>query len=376
MYNMQQVTELSRLCEIKVIAPVPWAPKFDFVPKYVQANNVKLREVINGIEVFHPRYFITPKVGRSFYAYFFFRSLVNKIRETYRLFPFDIIYAPWAYPDGVGCFHIAKTMGIPLVIGVLGSDINTYSNYFFRKKMLADALNNCNRVIAVSNALKERVVSIGVKTGNIAVILNGVDINLFRPVDTNEIRMKYGLKLDKKYILYVGNLYLVKGVDYLIKSFKLLSSIQKNVDLIIIGDGRQKSNLLKQVHDDQLEGRVKFLGTKRHEEISSWINCCDLFVLPSISEGCPNVLLEAMACGKPIVASNIGGIPEIIDSSKYGILVPPKDYKQLFEALQSALNKTWDSILIRNRVVGFTWEMNAKKLNLELQKVLGHNTEV
>lgn len=369
MYNKQQILELSKLCELKVVAPVPWSPNINIRQQWNLFSRVSQKGSIDGVEVFHPRYFITPKIGRSFYAFLFYISLYRNIKVIYKFFKFDLIYAPWVYPDGVGSYYIAKKINIPIVTGVLGSDVNVYANYFFRKKIIADALKNSQLVIAVSSALKDKVLSLGVSQDKVKVILNGINSNLFKPCDQEEIKNKLNLSKEKKYILFIGNLYAIKGVEFLIESFKNISFNNKNIELLIIGDGDLKEQLIRKVNYLEIRDKVSFLGRKPHNELPDWINCCDVFCLPSIHEGCPNVVLESLACGKPVVASNVGGIPELITSDEYGFLVASGNCKELTAAIQIALEKKWNPELLRKKVADFTWENNAKVLYQEFNKI-------
>jgi len=365
-YNKQQITELSKLCELKVIAPLPWHSH----------SKVKEREIIAGIEVFHTRYFMTPKLFRSLYGFLFFFSLLKKVKKIYRDFKFDLIYSPWAYPDGYGSFLIAKKLRVPIIIGILGSDINIFTQYFLRRKMISCALKRSDGVIAVSTPLKERAVSIGVPSEKISVIKNGVDTNLFKPMARERCRQKLGLGLDKKIILFIGNLVPVKGINYLIDAFSGISGKHENIELVIVGEGYVKKRLLRQVNKLSLSDKVRFIPNKPHNEIPLLINACDVFCLPSLNEGCPNVLLEALACGKPVVATNVGGISEIISSQDYGILVPPKNSTELSVALENALNKNWNFETMVEGVFNCSWSLNAKKVFELIEDVVNKRSRI
>lgn len=359
-YNKQQFAELAKSCELKVLAPIPWH-KLSKVPN---------KEKIDGIEVYHPRYFMIPKAGRSLYGLFFYLSLIGFVEKIRKDFNFDLIFATWAYPDGFGSFLIAKLFKKPIVIKVHGSDINLHTKYFLRRKMISYALRNSDKVIAVSNALMERMVEIGVARDKINVIPNGIDPALFFPMDKAECRAKLGLPVEKKVVIYIGNLVPVKGVEYLLEAIGIISEKKESPHLVIVGDGKQEDYLKKKSRALGIQDKVSFVGRKAHAEIPIWLNAADVLCLPSLNEGCPNVALEAMACGRPVVASKVGGLTDIIVSTEEGILVEPENSEDLTRGIIKALSKSWDSRLIRAEAVKFSWKDSAGKLEKELDSAI------
>lgn len=358
-FNRQQIVELSRLCDVKVVAPLPLHYN----------RQIPEIEVIDGIEVYHPRYFMTPKVGRSLYGFFFFLSLINKVKTIQNTFDFDLIYATWAYPDGFGSYLISKVLKKPIIIKTHGSDINMYARYYLRRKMIAHALANSNAVIAVSNALKDRLVAIGVPHHKVVTVTNGIDNTLFRPLPQNTCRRDLALPENIKIVLFIGNLVPVKGVRFLIEAFSRLSGL-KDEHLVLLGDGDEKAELVKMAERLHLADRIQFVGRQPHDVIPLWMNACDVFCLPSINEGCPNVILEALACGKPVVATDAGGIPEIITSDKQGIIVPAKNTDALARALELALRKPW----AKQPSTTISWRQNAQIVFDECKMAIADNT--
>lgn len=365
MYNKQQFMELAKLCELEVVAPIPWH----------HFSRTPVKETIDEIEVYHPRYFMLPKIGRSLYGFFFFISLVGFVKKIYKYFKFDLIVATWAYPDGFGSFLITKVLKKPIVIKTHGSDINIRTKYFLRRKMISYALRNSNKVITVSNALKGKIVEIGVPEDKIAVIPNGVDTDLFKPMNQQGCREILGLPLTTKIVLFIGNLVHIKGVDYLMDAFSQVSVKYDSAILIIVGDGNLKGHFIKKAKCLGLEGKIKFISRQPHNKIPLWMNACDVFCLPSLNEGCPNVILETLACGKPVVATKVGGIPEIISSEDYGILVTPGNSIELAQGLQKALEKEWNPEKLHQYVSGRDWKANAEEIFRILNLVITRNTE-
>ncbi|MBU0477482.1 glycosyltransferase [bacterium] len=358
MFNKQQFTELSKLCELKIVAPLPF---FKYSLAYVPE-----KELIDGIEVHHPRYLVIPKILRSLYGFFFFIGVIKKVKEIYKTFKFDVIFCSWAYPDGFGSALIAKLLRTPFVMKVHGTDVNVVTRYFFRRRMIVYALKRAEKVIAVSNALKEKIIGLGIDKEKIEVISNGVDTDLFRPVDRIPSRDKLCLPQDKKSILYIGNLEKIKGIDLLIDAMK---DLPEGINLAIVGRGSLEDELRAKVETLGLEDRVKFYGSQLHSDIPLWLNSCDVLCVPSRNEGCPNVVLEALACGTAIVASKVGGIPELIRTEDAGILVRPGYVSELENGIEAAFEKKWDRNGLRQNVLNYGWTKNAKKLFEELSLV-------
>ena len=350
-FNKQQFEALSKLCELKVVAPLPF-----FQCSKEQVPDV---EVIDGIEVYHPRYLVIPKILRCTYGFFYYFGIKEVLKRIRKKFDFDVVLATWGYPDAFGAALVSKFLQKPLVVKVHGSDVNISSQYFLRRLMMKYAFNYANKVIAVSSTLKEKIIAMGINGDKIEVIGNGIDTDKFKPMDKRECREALGLPLDKKIILFVGNLVHVKGVDILIKAAKNLSD---EFYVVLVGDGKMKQGLRSMVNAGNYQAGVSFAGRKSHDEIPRWMNAADVFCLPSLNEGCPNVILEALACRRPVVASRVGGIPDLIKSKEYGEMVSPCDSEELAQALLNVLEKKWDPVFLRDRVTDLSWKKNADRV--------------
>jgi glycosyltransferase involved in cell wall biosynthesis len=370
-FVIDQVSELSRLCALKVIAPVPWSLPVRNIEKWYMFSKVAKTEIIKGIETYHPQYLIIPKFFRSLYGYFYFLGIIGCVRKICKSSKFDIIVAYFAYPDGFAAALLAKLFKKPLIIYALGSDINVFIKSKIKRFLTKFAFRTATRIIAVSNDLKGKIINLGIEEPKVTVIPNGVDVSKFMPMDKYSCRERLSLPQDKKIILFVGAIREVKGVKYLIEAFaELIKNRDNKVFLAIVGDGELKETLENRIINSGLAGKVKTEGAKLHNEIPIWINACDVFCLPSLSEGCPNVVLEALACGKPVVATKVGGLPEIIVSEEYGILVPPRSPHELANALRMAIAKEWDPQVLRKKINGFTWKENSQKLYEEMTQLV------
>jgi len=322
MFNKQQFGELSKLCELKIIAPIPY---FSYSKKQVPEV-----EIIDGIEVYHPRYLVIPKILRCIHGFTYYLGVLHLVKRIYREFKFEAILASWAYPDIYAVSGIAQKLKLPFFAKVHGSDVNLAHQYFFRTQMIVKGLKRAKKVFAVSSVLKERMVKLGVNKDQIVLLPNGVDAKKFYIMDKNTCRQELGLPIDKKIVLYVGNMVPVKGVDVLIDAVEGLSS---DICVVMIGEGVLRRQLELKVKQGKYSANVLFVGIKPHDEIAKWINAADVLCLPSRNEGCPNVILEALACKTTVVATKVGSIPEIISSDIYGKLVDSEDVRGLSKAI-------------------------------------------
>lgn len=373
-FNFQQFKTLASLpgVEIKIIAPVPWFPKLKIKKEWYNFSLIPNKEMLSNFEVYHPRYVVIPKILRALDGIAFFFGIMLTVKEIQKEFSFDCIFATWAYPDGFGSALIAQMFKKPFFIKVHGSDIDIHIKSRFRKKMVACALQKSAKIISVSQNLKGKMVSLGIAQDKIAVIPNGVNTELFKPLDQIECRKTLGLPLDKKIILFVGNLKRDKGVIDIVDAVFRLSG-EKKIDafLAIVGDGPLKEELEKKAADlSLLPSNILLSGSRPHNEIPVWMNASDVFCLPSYHEGCPNVILEALACRKPVVATTVGAIPELINKLKCGNLVPTGNVNMLEKALLEVLSSSNIPEQIGEFVDNRSWKNNAENVFSELETVI------
>lgn len=366
----QQLKQLAPLCDIQVIAPVPWVPfnvNLKIFSRWSVNRRIVYQETIDGIVTYHPRWLVIPKIFRALYGFFFFFSILPKVLSIKKTFLFDVIDAQWVYPDGFAATLLARLVRKPVVIHALGCDINLYTSYFMRRNLIVWCLKKANGIVAVSNVLKNKIVSFGIAPEQVQVIPNGINEDSFRPMSQQECRNKLALPIDKKIVLFIGSLEEVKGVGYLLDAFSQLNKkYPEELCLVMVGQGSLERQINSEINKLGLDKVVTLIGGVLHDEIPLWFNACDVFCLPSIREGMPNVILEALACKKPVVATRVGGIPEIISSDEYGKLVPPGDSEALANAIQRVLEELRAGRLSGQKFSGLTWEENAKRVFAQL----------
>lgn len=257
-------------------------------------------------------------------------SLTKKIVERYN---FDLIHAHYILPQGLVGAIAKRTVKKPLIITSHGTDLLVLGKNYFYRQLIRRIGNYSDKFIVVSEALKKKAIELKIKPKKLICIPNGVDLKKFSPNQVTSFRKELNLK-DEAIVLFVGSLVENKGVDSLIQAFLSVTKTFKNAKLVIVGDGPLKSKLEKLA--TKLKGSVIFTGYRT--DVPQILTAVDVLVLPSRSEGLGEVLLEAMASGKPVVATNVGGIPELVKNFENGIIVEPENPSELAEAIISILS--------------------------------------
>jgi teichuronic acid biosynthesis glycosyltransferase TuaC len=359
-------------CEIKVVAPVPYCPPWPQLGKWYQNSQIKKYEVMDGIEVFHPRYPLIPKLSMPVHGLSLFLSSLKLLKKINQTFPFDLIDGHYIYPDGFAAVLLGKTLKKPVVLSARGSDINQFIRFKSIKPMLRYALNRADHVISVCHALKQEMVTLGINDDKISIIPNGVDTEQFYPLDKKEARKKLSLPHKKRIILSVGSLIPRKGFHVILDAFPKLLQEDNNIHFYIIGEGPFRSSLERQIESLNLTRHVSLVGERPNSELKIWYSAADVFCLASSREGWANVIMESLACGTPVVATNVWGAPEILTSSDIGMLVD-RTPGSLYSVLKTALETTWNRKRIRGHVKDCNWLTVAEEVNSVFLSVLDKN---
>jgi teichuronic acid biosynthesis glycosyltransferase TuaC len=267
----------------------------------------------------------------------------------------DAILNYWLYPEGFSAVCAGRELGVPVIVGALGSDLCRISDPFTRH-FVSRTVREATAVLAVSEDLRRRAIVFGAAPEKVRTILNGCDHSLFHPGNPQEARRRVGYDGPPggKLILFVGNLLRSKGLAELVSAFASLSHHRPQSRLALIGEGPFAATLGQLADAAGVRGRVMFLHRQPSAVVAEWMRAADLFCLPSYSEGCPNAVVEALACGKPVVATNVGGIPELVQEDS-GILIPARNEIMLAKAIEQALCRTWKRER-PGRTPGRTWE--------------------
>ena len=364
------VTAIEKKCEVTVVSPVPFAPPIGFRKDWSCLARVERQEIIDRIEILHPRYIVIPKL-ELFSGGSYMLSIVRPLWELkQKIGKSMVVHAHCAYPDGVGVAIAAKLLRVPYIISAHGSDINVSVKTRTLRWQIRWALRNAAAVIGVSSAICKRIAELADKQLErlVHVPCAGYDPQQFFPKDRAKARANIGLAYAGGFVLFVGNLVKIKGVEVLLRAWSRLQKGGKlsSADrLVIVGDGPLRNSLEKQAKELCQTGTVIFAGSVPHVAIADWMNAANLLCLSSFNEGTPNVIVEALACGVPVISSNVGGIPEVIRDGDNGLMVQPGDEKSLAEAIRVGLDTDWQEKMLVESVAGYTWE-NLARRNLDV----------
>ncbi|HXU06924.1 MAG TPA: glycosyltransferase family 4 protein [Polyangia bacterium] len=370
-FNRQQIAALGRRCEVEVLAPIPWFPGARLFSRWSAAGrlgDVPRQDRIDGLDVQHPRTPYLPRFGHALSAALYGAALYPAIRQ--RRGRFDVLLGTWAYPDGVAAVALGRALGVPTVVKLHGSDMDVLSKRPALRQQLAWALPKAARVVAVSRALADQAAELGVSRERIDIVTNGVDGELFRPRDRAAARAELGRAGDtRKWILFVGRVEGDKGALELAPAFMKVAAANPDAALVLVGNGKARAAVEEMLRP--LGDRVVFAGARPFAEIPVWMGACDLLTLPSHHEGTPNVLLEALAAGRRVVATRVGGIPDVIHRPELGVLVPARDADALATALGEVLATPYDGAAVAALGARGGWDESAARLEAVLLRACG-----
>jgi len=356
--NATLLHQLRAFFDIKVICPRPSLKVTDFY----RSTSVKLTPRESDM-VFDPHFIEVPYVpicGSHFNHRLMRMRLRGPIHNLIQQWAVDSVLCSWLYPDGCAVSSILQGSGVPLVLITQGTDTHQYINHPVRRKHIIDAAERSGAVIARSDELARLLNIAGVNSGKIHSIHNGVNQSIFYRRDRDLCRQQLGLARDAKVIVFVGNFLPVKNPEFLLEAFSS-NSISDRVILAMIGKGPLKSGLVKMAENLGIADRVVFTGPLDSEGVAKWMGVATCLCLASHNEGLPNVVIEALASGLPVVASDVGGIGQLVDRPERGSLVPPGDIKGYVRAIVRRLEL--DDPGTQNAIIGsrFSWEKCAHK---------------
>lgn len=323
-------------CSVHIIAPIAWPDEFRARRSGKLALPLSRRVELDGLKVDHPRVYHIPGMLRSYYGRFFYWSVRRTFRRVLEEFEPTIVYAPWVYPDGWAAIRLAREAGLPVVLQALGSDVLLMDQNPGRRAGTVEALRSADGIVAVSQNLADRMMGLGTNPERIRVVYNGLERQLFHPGPKADARQAIEMSGPGPHLLFVGNLVPVKGIDVLLKACSKLRTDGRDFRLHMVGEGPLRQPLANLSRTLEIADRVQWHGSIPQIQLPNWYRAADLLVLPSRSEGVPNVLLEASGCNTPWVATRVGGIPEI---QHLGVnrIVAPESADELANAIAMML---------------------------------------
>jgi len=346
----------------RVVAPVPWFPSgARLFGNWAAYARTAQRETRHGLEVYHPRYPVIPKVGMAVAPWLLYRAALPLLRRLCAAHGRPAaIDAHYVYPDGVAATWLGRRLGLPVVITARGTDVNLIPRHAIPRRLIQRAIRDAAALIAVSAALKQALVGLGAPPDKVTVLRNGVETTLFRPPDDRPAA-RAALGLTGPTLISVGLLIERKGHHRVIEAMPALPGYT----LLIVGAGPERGRLAAMIERLGLADRVRLLGSRPHVELPALYGAADALVLASSREGWANVLLEAMACGTPVIASNIWGNPEVVRSRAAGLITESNTAQAIVAAVRRLFADPPDRAATRAYAEQFGWdETTAGQLEL------------
>jgi len=359
---------------IVVVSPVAWFPLQSLIrlvkpgfrpqpPKF---------ELQQGVEVYYPRFLSIPGFLKQWDGFMMALGALPTMVRLKRKHRFNLIDAHFAYPDGYAATWLGKRFKVPVTITLRGTEVSL-SKFPARKLRIVSALQRATKIFSVADSLKRHVVALGIDSNKIQVVGNGVDADKFQPVDRAEARRDLNLPEGAPVLISVGGLVDRKGYHRVIEVLPLLLKAFPDLMYLIVGgacaEGNNRKQLEQQVADLNLQNHVRFLGPLPSEQLKSPLSASDIFVLSTANEGWANVFLEAMACGLPVITTDVGGNSEVVNDASLGAIVPFGDSSALQLALSDALNKQWDRQAIRHYAEQNAWHHRVDTLVAEFKRI-------
>ncbi|MDA8259043.1 MAG: glycosyltransferase [Betaproteobacteria bacterium] len=359
-----------------VVSPQPWFPGQSLIrllrPGY--RPQAPALEIQQGIRVYHPRFLSVPGLLRQFDGWSMALASFGLMRRLKRQGA-QLIDAHFAYPDGEAATRLGRWLGLAVTVTLRGTEVPHSKNPALRPR-LARVLKDASRVFSVSASLRRLAIELGAAAENTEVVGNGVDIKRFHPVDRAAARQKYGLPLDAKILVSVGALVERKGMNRVIEVIPALLKHHPDLHYLIVGgaspEGDNRAELDALVARLGLDGYVHFLGTLPPDELKWPLSASDVFVLATRNEGWANVFLEAMACGLPVISTDVGGNAEVVCRDELGSIAPFGDAAALQQALDDALDKKWDRPAILDYAQANQWDKRVAQLLRAFAPLLAH----
>ena len=351
---------------LAVVSPQPWFPGQALIrmlrPGY--RPQAPVLEIQQGIRVYHPRFLSVPGLLRQFDGWSMALASARLVRRLRRQGA-RLIDAHFAYPDGEAAIRLGRWLGLPVTITLRGTEVPHSRNPILRPRM-ARALQQAARVFSVSDSLRQLALQLGVAADKAEVVGNGVDTTRFYPLDRQAARAELGIPRDARVLISVGGLVERKGMHRVIDCLPALIDRYPNLHYLIVGggspEGDNRADLDAQVKRLGLADRVRFLGNLPPDELKTPLSASDVFVLATRNEGWANVFLEAMACGLPVVTTDVGGNAEVVCRPELGTIVPFGDAAALQQALDSALGKDWSRTAILGYAQANQWDKRVAQL--------------
>lgn len=376
LFIRERMFRVGRERPIVVVAPQPWFPGQSLIRWFRPHFRpmAATRETMDGVEVYRPRFFSVPGFFKGLDGFLMALGALRIARRLVREQGVNVIDAHFGYPDGYAGRCLAKWLRLPMVLTLRGKEARQAGSSL--RDPLTKAVRRADRVITVSSALRSLALDLGADPARVSTIGNGIDLARFRPIPRNDARRALGLPLAAPVLVTVGTLVERKGFHRVLEVLPALLKAKPDLHYLVVGgpgaEGDDSAMLRAKVVELGLGERVRFLGPVAPESLHVPLSAANVFVLASRYEGWANVLLEAMACGLPVVATEVGGNAQVVAHAGLGRIVPFGDPAALTAALMESLTVTWDRRAIRAYAEANSWDARIPRVVAIFDGLLGH----
>lgn len=332
----QTLRVLSGKSDVRVFYPHAAYPSW-LKPRSRMYDALDTSYSLPDVKVDYYNYPVLPLVSRPFNGWMAARVLLPHVRS----FAPDLIFSYFLYPDGYAALKIGKALGVPVVAMAVGSDVHNIRDRFSAMHTRT-VLREADFLIAISDDLRKRMVAMGAPPEKTRAILSGCDASVFHPRERLEARRRLHIDRNAEAVVYIGRMDVKKGLRELVEAAASLHPLRPGLHVYMVGEGPDRPLIEGAIQANNAASYIHALPGCAFDDVAVWMAASNLVTLPSYMEGYPNVVVEALASGRPVVATNVGGIPEIL-SDEYGCLVPPRDPSRLAQALASVLDRAWDA---------------------------------
>jgi glycosyltransferase involved in cell wall biosynthesis len=362
-YNLRLCEALAEAHDVIVVSPVPWTKWRAVARGHHRVGTLR--------DVRYPLFVYPPAILRDSHAWCMRHSMRRVVRSALAGRPPDAVVSYWTYPDGAAAADLAGELQAPVVMMVGGSDVEVLAQHADHRQRIAHTLRRADAIVATSCSLRQSIQSLGVDPDRIAIVRRGIDRGTFHPAERDAARQSLGISPAERTLLWVGRLDPVKGPDLLVEALALIDtrgSVEWRCHMI--GDGAMRNALTMLIARRSFNGRITLAGALPPPVLARWYQAADAVVISSRSEGLPNVLLEAKACGVPVVATDVGGVRELLDENDR--LVPPNDPAALAAAVSDLIRNQprVDASLLAARSPLPSWRDSAAALTTVIARVV------
>jgi glycosyltransferase involved in cell wall biosynthesis len=368
LFIRERMFRVARNLPVTVVAPTPWFPLQNLIRRFKPhfRPGAPVHEEQSGIDVWFPRFLSVPGFFKKFDGLMMALGALPRLRWLKDAGRLDIIDAHFAYPDGYAACLLSRWLQVPFTITLRGTETRHIQDRRFVAPLL-QAVSRAAQVFSVSESLRQLLICHGASPQKIEVVGNGVDPDRFIPQDRISCRNALDIPTAAHVLVSVGGLVPRKGFHRIIEVLPQIREHYPELIFLVVGgasaEGNNRQELEEQVQALGLQDNVRFLGPRRPDELSAILSAADVFVLATSNEGWANVFLEAMACGLPVITTDVGGNKEVVSDDSLGIVVPFGDSNALHQAIEISLQRGWDKQRIRRHAEQNGWDERVERLS-------------